>query len=146
MEILTTRFGLVTVGPQDRVDFPAGLIGLPQLKRFVTIRDPQVPGLTWLQSTRDPAWAFALVAPRIVLPGYQVRASVEQLRSIEVQDSHDVDVYAMLNRTVRQVTANLQAPVLVNRRRSLGIQLVLPDAQYQVRHVVNWVAELRMSA
>ncbi|MBI3463415.1 MAG: flagellar assembly protein FliW [Planctomycetes bacterium] len=146
MQILTTRFGPVTVEQQDRVEFPAGLVGLPQLKRFVLIRDPQAPGITWLQSTRDTAWAFALVSPRSILPDFQVRASVEQLRPIEVQDSQDIDVYAILNRTVRQVTANLQAPVLINRRRSLGVQLVLSDSLYEMRHVVNWVAELRMSA
>ena len=146
MQILTTRFGPVIVGPQDRVEFPAGLVGVPQLKRFVTIRDPHVPGITWLQSTRDPAWAFALVSPRSFLPDYQVRASVEQLRPIEVQDSQDIDVYAILNRTARQVTANLQAPVLINRRRSLGVQLVLSDSLYELRHAVNPVAELRMSA
>ena len=146
MDIPTTRFGPVTVGPQDRVEFPAGLVGLPQLKRFVMICDPQVPGLVWLQSTRDPAWALALVPPRLIVPDYQVRASAEQLRPIEVQDSQEIDVYVILNRTVRQATANLQAPVLINRRRSLGVQLVLSDSLYEMRHVVNWVAELRMSA
>ena len=146
MEVLTTRFGPVTVTAQDRVEFPAGLVGVPQLKRFVIVRDPRMPALVWLQSMRDPAWALALVPPRGIVPEYQVRATLEQLQPIQLADGRDVDVYVILNRTVESVIANLQAPILINRRRSLGVQLVLCDARYAVRHVVNLAAALRKSA
>ena len=146
MEVLTTRFGPVRVGSYDRVDFPAGLIGLRELKRFVTIRDPQVASLIWLQSMRAPAWALALLPPRSLYPQYQVRATAEQLEPIQVADARDVDVYAILNRTFRSVTANLQAPLLINRRRGLGVQLVLSDSQYSVRHEARLEAALRQSA
>jgi flagellar assembly factor FliW len=146
VEIITTRFGPVTVAEDARVEFPAGLVGVPQLKRYVTIRDPQVPALTWLQSIRDPAWALALMSPRSALPDYQVRATLEQLQPIQVSDSRDVDVYVTLNRTVQSITANLQAPILINRRRGLGVQLVLAESRYDMRHVIKLVAVLRKSA
>ena len=146
MEILTTRFGPVTIRLEDRVEFPRGLVGVPHLRRFVTIRDPKVSGLTWLQSTRDPAWALALVSPRSFVTGYQVRSTPEHLQTIQVADSRDVDVYVTLNRTVQSYSVNLQAPILINRQRSIGMQLVLSDAQYSVRHLVNLGAELRKSA
>lgn len=146
MEILTTRFGPIEIAANHRVEFPAGLVGIPQLKRFVLVRDPVTSGLSWLQSMRDPAWAFALVQPRTIATGYQVRATIEQLAPIQADDSRDVDIYAILNRTVQSVTANLQAPILINRRRSLGVQLVLPDSQYPTRFVISPGAALRKSA
>ena len=146
MEILTTRFGPIQVRPQDRVEFPKGLVGVPHLKRFVLLNDPQNPRIVWLQSTRDPAWAFALVDPRSVATTYQVRATPEQLQAIQVTDSRDVDVFVALNRTAQSVLANLQAPILINRRRALGLQLVLSDTQYPLRQVVNIPAALRKSA
>ena len=146
MEILTTRFGPIQLNAQERVEFPRGLIGVPQLRRFVLLNDPQVPHLRWLQSTRDPAWAFALVEPRTIAPTYQVRATPEQLQALQIADRRDVTVYVTLNRTAQSFVANLQAPILVNRRRSLGMQLVLSDAQYPVRQEVNFPAALRKSA
>lgn len=146
MDILTTRFGPIQARPQDRVEFPKGLIGVPHLKRFVLLNDPQTPRLVWLQSTRDPAWAFALVDPRSVAPTYQVRSTPEQLQAIQVAESRDVDVFVTLNRTAQSFIANLQAPILINRRLALGLQLVLSDTQYPLRQVVNFPAALRKSA
>ena len=146
MEVLTTRFGPIQVQPQNRVEFPKGLVGVPHLKRFVLLNDPQTPRLVWLQSTRDPAWAFALVDPRSVAPTYQVRSAPEQLQAIQVANSRDVDVFVALNRTAQNFLANLQAPILINRRLALGLQLVLSDTQYPLRQVVNFPAALRKSA
>jgi flagellar assembly factor FliW len=146
MEILTTRFGPIRVEPQDQVEFPRGLVGIPHLRRFVLWPDPQVPSVRWLQSTRDPAWALALVEPRLVVPTYQVRATTQQLAALQIDECRQVDVYVTLNQTVQNPTVNLQAPILINRRSSLGIQLVLSDTRYPVRYALNYPAALRKSA
>lgn len=145
MQVLTTRFGPTTVEWQDRVEFPTGLIGLPHVRRFVRITDPLVSELTWLQSTRDPAWALALVSPRRVQPGYLVRAAADQLQVIEVADPQDVDVYVALSASAGTITANLAAPLLINRYRGLGVQISL-DGTEPMRQPVLTLAELRKSA
>jgi flagellar assembly factor FliW len=146
VEILTTRFGPITVQPEDRVEFPKGLVGVPQLKRFALLTDPQTRGLAWLQSTRDPAWALPIVAPRSFAPDYAIRATPEQLRTIQADASRDVEVFVTLNRTAKGCTVNLQAPILIHRRRSLGMQLVLSDSHYSVRYELTFRTPLRMSA
>mgnify|MGYP001591454758 CR=1 FL=1 len=70
MEILTTRFGPIQVEPRNRVEFPKGLVGVPHLKRFVLLNDPLTPRLTWLQSTRDPAWTSSKFAGRVERGGF----------------------------------------------------------------------------
>lgn len=146
MDVLTTRFGPISVRPEDVIEFPKGLVGIPQLRRFVLLRDAETVGLNWLQSARDPAWALALVPPRTIEPTYQIRASIDQLTCIQATDARDVDVFVALNRTVQNYFANMQAPIAVNRRLKLGVQLVLSDARYAVRHVVNFGVALRKSA
>jgi flagellar assembly factor FliW len=143
---MTTRFGPILVDPKDRVDFPRGLVGIPHLRRFVLWPDPQVPSVRWLQSTRDPSWALALIEPRQVVPGYQVRATAQQLAALQISESGDIEVFVTLNQTVQSSLVNLQAPILINRRRSLGMQLVLSDTRYPVRYALNYPAALRKSA
>jgi flagellar assembly factor FliW len=121
-------------------------VGIPHLRRFALIQDPVRPEIVWLQSTRDPAWAFALVSPRLINAEYQVRATAEQLQALQVTDYSEVEVYVALNRTATSVTANLQAPILIHRRRTLGMQLVLSDSRFSVRQSVGVGAELRRSA
>jgi len=77
---------------------------------------------------------------------YQVRATPEQLQAIQVADGRDINVFVTLNRTAQSFIANLQAPILINRRLALGLQLVLSDTQYPLRQVVNFTAALRKSA
>jgi flagellar assembly factor FliW len=146
VEILTTRFGPITIRPEDRVEFPKGLVGVPHLKRFALVPDPQACGLVWLQSTRDPAWALALVAPRSFTPNYVIRATPEHLRPIQADSGQDVEVFVTLSRTVQSFTLNLQAPFLIHRARGLGMQLVLSDSKYSVRHEVTLRTPMRMSA
>jgi flagellar assembly factor FliW len=146
MEILTTRFGPIRVESQDRVEFPRGLVGIPHLRRFVLWPDPQAPSVLWLQSTRDPSWALALVEPRLLVPTYQVRATTQQLAALQIDESREVEVYVTLNQTAQNPTVNLQAPILINRRSSLGMQLVLSDTRYPVRYALNYPAALRKSA
>jgi flagellar assembly factor FliW len=145
MQVLTTRFGPTTVEWQDRVEFPYGLIGLPHVRRFVRIPDPVESSITWLQSVRDPAWALALVSPRRIQPAYQVHSSVEELQVIELADPRDVDVYVALSHQHGMLTANLRAPILINRYRGLGTQLALEEP-LSVRQPVHRLAELRKSA
>jgi flagellar assembly factor FliW len=99
-----------------------------------------------LQSTRDPSWALALVEPRLLVPTYQVRATTQQLAALQIDESREVEVYVTLNQTAQNPTVNLQAPILINRRSSLGMQLVLSDTRYPVRYALNYPAALRKSA
>jgi flagellar assembly factor FliW len=146
MEVMTTRFGPIRIDMQDRVEFPRGLVGVTYLRQFVLWDDPHTPSLRWLQSTRDPSWAFALIEPRQVVPSYQIRATPEQLAALNTVDTRDVEIYVTLNRTAQSSVVNLQAPILINRRNSLGMQLVLSDTRYPVRYVLRNPAVLRKSA
>jgi flagellar assembly factor FliW len=146
MEVLTTRFGPIQVDLQDRVEFPRGIVGMPHLRRFVIWNDPEVPAVRWLQSTREPGWALAMLEPRLVVPTYQVRATPDQLSALQITESNDVEVFVTLNRTVQSSLVNLQAPILINRRSCLGMQLVLSDTRYPVRYALNYPAALRKSA
>jgi flagellar assembly factor FliW len=128
------------------VEFPRGLVGVPQLRRFVLWDDPQTSQLRWLQSSRDPAWALALIEPRLVVPSYQVRATPEQLAALQIAEGQNIEIYVTLNRTVPSFMVNLQAPILINRRSSLGMQLVLSDSRYPVHYALDNPAVLRKTA
>jgi flagellar assembly factor FliW len=146
VDVATTRFGRVTLDPRDRVDFPKGLIGLPRIKRFATILDPSTPGLLWLQSLRDPALAMAIVPPRTIIRQYQVRTTLEQLGPIRLSEKRDVEIYVVLNQTVQCLIVNLRAPILINTRNRLGMQLPMTDSRYSLRHVIRPKIVTRKSA
>ncbi len=57
------RFGALQVEPEDVIDFPHGMIGLPGHRYTLLDRNPG-SGFLWLHSVDEPALALPVVDPR----------------------------------------------------------------------------------
>lgn len=135
MNIVTTRFGTIGASDTDLIRLPEGLIGFRSFTQYVLIPDPEVAGLTWLQSATAPELAFGLVAPPLAVEGYRVEIRPGDLAALELDDERQALVYVILNRgDGGGLTVNLQGPVVVNPVRRLGRQLVLTSSRYAVRY------------
>ncbi len=138
VNIVTTRFGLMTALEADLVRFPEGLVGFRSLTRFVLLPDAQVAGLVWLQSAEVADVAFALISPSWAVPDYQVELRPGDRASLELSDDQAARVFVILNRTESGgLTVNLQGPVVLNPSRRLGRQLVLTSSRYAVRYSLD---------
>ena len=138
MRIETTRFGTVEL-PEDRViRFPRGLIGFPQITRYVLIDHPGGGPFRWLQAVDAPALAFAVTDPRIFFPDYRVPVSREELEAIGLEDPAEAAVIVILVVPSRPegITANLLGPVVINPRARVGAQLILDSTTYTTRHPI----------
>jgi flagellar assembly factor FliW len=92
-----------------------------------------------LQSTDDPDVAFVIIEPAVFWPDYQVQVEAEALAEIgPIDDPGDVAIYAIVTvpRDVAKMTANLQAPLMINRKTRRGKQVVLTDGNYYTRHPI----------
>lgn len=135
VNIVTTRFGLVRATAEDTLLLPEGLIGFRSFTQYVLLADPEVAGLTWLQSATSPDLAFGLVAPPLAVESYRIELRPGDKAALELDDERSALVYVILNRGEGGgLTVNLQGPVVVNPARRLGRQLVLTSSRYAVRY------------
>jgi flagellar assembly factor FliW len=135
VNIVTTRFGVVRATEPDLLRIPDGLIGFRSFTQFVLLPDPEVAGLSWLQSLNAPDLAFALVAPPLALEDYRIELRPGDATALELDDERHALVYVILNRGEGGgLTVNLQGPVVINPVRRLGRQLVLTSSRYAVRY------------
>jgi len=135
VRVSTTRFGEVEVDADTVLTFPQGLVGLPQLTRFVLLegRGP----FQWMQSLDDPDATFVVVDSDQVVDAYEIHPAAEDVRVV-MEPDEAATLCALLIVTIPRddpdrITANLMAPLLVNLERRRGVQAVLPD-RYPVRH------------
>src|SRR5690606_2321003 len=98
MKLDTTRFGLVTIEPDDLIDFPAGLMGIEACRHWVLLADAENEALGWLQSTSRPEVAFAVVSPRRFVPDYQVRVSRGELSPLKLTEVREAQVLAIVGK------------------------------------------------
>ncbi|HEV3168258.1 MAG TPA: flagellar assembly protein FliW [Isosphaeraceae bacterium] len=135
MNIVTTRFGLIQASDTDLIRIPEGLVGFRQFTQYVQFPDPEVAGLSWLQSVTAPELAFGLVAPPLAIPDYRIELRPGDRAALELDDERSALVYVILNRGEGGgLTVNLQGPLVFNPARRLGRQLVLTSSRYAVRY------------
>ncbi len=135
MNIVTTRFGLIQAAEMDLIRIPDGLVGFRQFTQYVQFPDPEVAGLSWLQSVTAPELAFGLVAPPLAIADYRVELRPGDRTALELDDELSAMVYVILNRGEGGgLTVNLQGPLVFNPVRRLGRQLVLTSSRYAVRY------------
>lgn len=146
MDVITTRFGTLSVSPQDELYFNQGLIGLDDSRRWIVLTDSENPALGWLQSVEQGHIAFGIVSPRRFVPDYQLRVDRDDLRTLELATVRDAEVAVIVNRQAGGLTLNLRAPLVINVETRRGCQVVAKDA-YPVQFSLATAAiQLRRSA
>lgn len=69
-------------------------------------------------------------------PMYSPEVDDEIIQSIGKLTQKDLDVYTIvvIPEDIQKMTTNLRAPIIINRETKKGIQAVVNDEEYDVRH------------
>jgi len=136
MRIDTTRFGVVEIDDSSIIRMPRGPLGFEDRTSYCLIQHRPDTSFRWLQSTEDPRLAFVVVDPSEFFSDYEIEltdADVERL-SLESAEDAMVLVIATVAENGAEVTVNLLAPIVINSKNLVGMQVVLQDNRYSVKH------------
>ena len=136
LKVQTASFGEIEV-PQDKIlRFREGIPGFPEIHRFAVFHFKDLEPFEYLQALDDPPIALLVVNPFLLYPAYAF--SVEDTHLSELQASSPADVAVYVVATVPgnpvEATINLMAPILVNEKKRLGMQVILLDSAYSISH------------
>ena len=138
MKIQTRYHGEVDIADKDIWRFDKGLPGFPDEKEFVILAFPENHVYGILQSVNTPSLGFVIVNPFHFFPDYSFDLDDASIAQLELEDEKDVLVYAIL--TIQdpfdKTTANLQAPIVMNRRNRRAKQVILHDGPYTTKHLL----------
>ena len=137
MELSTKYFGSIEYDPAGVLDFPNGLYGFEEEKRFLLLPFHGSDGnLLCFQSVQTPSLAFVAMNPFSLKSDYTPVLSEEELFLMGVQESTELCYYVLcaVREPVAESTVNLKCPVVVNPDRHLAAQVILEDREYQMRH------------
>ncbi len=70
------------------------------------------------------------------VPGYQVGIRREQMEELSLASLDEAQVFVIVNKYDRALTANLQGPLVVNVGNRRGMQLVLAEKRWTTRHEI----------
>lgn len=139
MDIVTRHFGKITVKDEDIIDFPEGIPGFEDTKKFVLLDNgDKTSPFRWLQGVDNPQLTFVLIDPRYFRPDYVVDVNDADVEILDIKDVGKVLVFAVvvIPEDISKMTANLKAPVLINMENRKGKQVVNENSNYKVRHYI----------
>ncbi|MDR3221785.1 MAG: flagellar assembly protein FliW [Candidatus Accumulibacter sp.] len=134
MKIDIDRFGLkdVQVDPDTLFNFPNGMAGFEDFKRFKLFYEEGGGTVFWLQAVDDAKVAFPVVAPGVLDIDYEIELSDEDCALIGVKEAADVAIVVVVYRDTKDsknIAVNTRSPVILNLKTRLGMQKVLQDVQ-----------------
>jgi flagellar assembly factor FliW len=116
-----------------------GFPGFENQVRFIIVSLERHEPFKWLQSLEDPKLAFLIIDPLYFKPDYAVEINKDDLLILKAGKRGDVAVFVLVSiprNNPESMSANLLAPLLVNRANMNGAQLVLGDSGYSTDYSI----------
>ncbi len=138
MLVQTSRFGEIEVEENQIINFPSGLVGFSEDRRFVIREDDAAAPFLWLQSVDSNGLAFVMIEPHVSVSNYELELTQEHLNKLDAKNIEELRVFVLVTmaKEIKDVTINLQGPLLFNPEKRLGLQFIIPDGKYSTRHLL----------
>ncbi len=137
MKLTTRIFGEVDIEDNKIINFPNGIIGFPDLKRFTLMHDEEqgTGTIKWLQSIEEPGFAMPVIDPLIVCPDYNPQVDKNEL--LDIGELKDDDLLVLVTVTVphdlTKMTVNLKGPFIINVADMKASQTIIDNDEYPVK-------------
>lgn len=139
MRIATRYFGEVDIEDDKIIHFKDGIPGFDEYRDYTIIYDidsEEAPLFSWLQSVTEPGLAFPIVNPFRVKEDFDPVVEDELLQELGDFESEDLAVFLMATvpGDVTKTTVNMKAPIIINTNNCRGVQLIVENEDYEIRH------------
>ena len=137
MKLRTKHFGEIDYDSSMTIMFDDGLPGFPDHKKFIILlENAQEDTFCWLQSVEDGTLAFALINIYNVKPDYNPPVSSDEVASLGSLDENSLLIYnvVVIPDDIKQMRANLRAPIVINPTTKKGKQVILDNEEYQLKY------------
>lgn len=118
MRHINHQFGEFEYEQKHVVDFPEGIIGFEDFKKFIVIDDEDSQPFRWLVSLEDKNFCLPLINPELINESYEIP---------KLKGNTSVFVIATLREPLENSTINLRSPIIIDNDTQIGIQIILED-------------------
>jgi flagellar assembly factor FliW len=147
----TQNFGAIEYEEDWMVDFPNGLPGFEDRRRFAALSFPDSEPMVFLQSLEDRSLCFVTLPVLSIDQHYRLEIGEEDLARLglapkqQPRIGHEVACLAVLTLQESGPTANLLAPVVINLGNLKAVQAIAQESGYSHQHVLSPVEALTCS-
>jgi len=137
IKVNTKPFGEIEIDEVRIIDFPQGILGFDFIKKFV-ILDTEDKGspFKWMQAFEEKDLAFIIIRPLDFMEEYELVISQNDLDDVKSESIDGLITFSIVTipENPKNMTANLQGPIIINPGKRIGKQAISLSDRYTVRH------------
>ena len=136
MKINTKYNGEMELKEEDILHFEKGIPGFPSQTKFVQVPLTEDGLFQVLQSVTDAEIGFIITDPFFYKKDYDFVLEDGVVESLEIQRTEEIKVSVIItpHEPFNESTANLQAPVIINKNNNKARQVILTNTTYLTKH------------
>src|SRR4051794_41160849 len=119
------------------IDLAVPMPGFPRHRQFVLVRLHEEGLLYAFTSIEDPELRFLVAPPEPFFPDYAPEIDEDVFAALNTKDPDRLLLMVVITAGVNETTANLLAPIVVDRDSMRAQQVVLTGSGYPVRAIMN---------
>lgn len=140
MTFVSAYFGSIAVDESATIEFPEGLPGFEERRRFLPLQQGAPGDLVFLQSLERADLCFLAVPVQSIRPSFELRLTAEDLELLGLPPGRqpaigrDVAALAIISLVEgEEPSVNLRSPVVIHIGTRRAVQAIRPDDRYQCR-------------
>lgn len=139
--ILTDRCGELEYRDEDVIQFPAGLVGMPDLKRWLMLDFENGIPMKWMQSLDRPDFGVPVASPYFYLEDYDPGLPYAILE--DLGEARPEDLVVMIISRVHpggeKITGNLLSPIVMGANSHCGCQWTASNFPWPIQQEMNYL-------
>lgn len=141
MKVDSRYFGEVEIEDEKIIHFENGIFGFEEYKDYTILYDnagEEQPFFSWLQCVTEKSLAFPIVNPFRVKEDYNPVVEEALLEPIGECAAEDLLVFLMATvpDDIKKASVNMKAPLIINTANCKGIQLIVENDDYEIKHML----------
>lgn len=138
MKIKTKYLGEIEINEEHIIIFEEGIPGFIDLHKYVILNLGDNTPFVTLQSIENSELAFILLSPFNFYPDYEINLEENIQQELGIKSPEDVMLYSIvvIPEDIKQMRANLKAPVVINIKNKKGKQVIIESEKYPVRYYI----------
>lgn len=147
MKANTRIFGQIDIEDDKIIQFVNGIVGFPEMVDFALIHDEDKGpgGIAWLQSMQEPQFAMPVMDPLLIKAEYNPKVEDELLTPLGSfgQDDMLVLVTVSIPSDIKNMTANLKGPIVINTTTRKACQVIAEGDDCEVKFPIYEILKAR---
>ena len=131
-----SRLVSLPIRPEHIFHFPLGLPAFEDFKNYVFTIKPDTRPFLFMNAIEPAGLSFVCVDPFLVHARYAPRIGAADQEFLRASSMEDILLLSIVTvrPDVRETTVNLQGPLAINMKTSIGKQIICEGQSYPMRH------------